>query len=161
MDALSYDETVAANIRAVRALRRLDQAVIVKRMRALGFTSWHRQTLGKVERGERRLLGPEEILGLAKALETTVGVLMKPADEDGWVRFPSGAVITARSVALSVLAYNDRSVAWDGDQPGFTQGEDDITAQVVIRPRWLAGPSSVDPADIGPEPLGQAEEKRS
>lgn len=161
VDVLSYDEIVAANVRAVRALRRLDQAEIVKRMRALGFTSWHRQTLGKVERGERRLLGPEEILGLAKAMETSIWALMSPPEDSGEVKFPSGARISARSVALSVLAHNDRSVTWDGEDPVFTPDKGDVTAQVVVRPRWLTAASPVDPADIGPAPLGQAEEKRS
>ena len=36
-------------------------------MRALGFTNWHRQTMGKVERGDRRLLAVE-VMALARVL---------------------------------------------------------------------------------------------
>jgi len=163
VEELSYDEIVVANVRAIRARRKLDQAEIVRRMRALGFTTWHRQTMGKIERGERGLLGPGEVLGLAAALETSIWALMAPG-EDGEVKFPSGDRISARSVALSVLAYNDRSVTWDGDQPEFSAGEDDITAQVVIRPRSLFtsspfGSSPADPAfGEGRAPLAEGPE---
>ena len=44
-----------SNIRATRARKKLDQADVSERMRKLGYTSWHRQTLGKVDRGERKL----------------------------------------------------------------------------------------------------------
>jgi transcriptional regulator with XRE-family HTH domain len=146
MEALSYDEIVVSNIRAARARLGIDQVVVVERMRALGFTSWHRQTMGKVERGDRRLLGAGEIMGLAAALETTIGGLMSPAADDGGVQFPSGDRISARSAGLSVLGYNDRSVTWDGEQPKVVPDKDDGTAHVVVRPSWLAAPSSVDPA---------------
>ena len=151
VEELSYDEVVVANVRAIRARRKLDQAEVVKRMRALGFTNWHRQTMGKIERGDRGLLGPGEILGLAEALETSIWALMSPPEDSGEVRFPSGDRISARSVALSALAHNDRSVTWDGDRPEFTPDKGEVTAQVVVRPRWLAGPSPVDPAFGDPE----------
>ena len=60
--------------------------------------------------------------------------------------FPAGDRISARSVALSIHGYDDRSVTWDGDQPRFIPDKDDGTAHVVVRPGWLAGTSSVDPA---------------
>jgi hypothetical protein len=62
-------ETILDNLRAYRARRRLDQADVVAGMRALGFTNWHRQTMSKVERGERSIRA-EEIIGLAKVLHT-------------------------------------------------------------------------------------------
>ena len=62
------------------------------------------------------------------------------------MRFTSGDHISARSVALSATAYNDRSVTWDGDRPEFTPDKGEVTAQVVIRPIGLAAPSPVDPA---------------
>jgi hypothetical protein len=34
----------------------------------------------------------------------------------------------------------------DGEEPVFTPDKGDVTAQVVVRPRWIAGPSPVDPA---------------
>jgi hypothetical protein len=63
-------------------------------------------------------------------------------------------------VVLSVLAHNDRSVTWDGDEPVFTLDKGDVTAQVVVRPRWVAGSLPVDPAfpDGARAPLAIEEE---
>jgi transcriptional regulator with XRE-family HTH domain len=134
MEALSYDQIVAANIRAARARAGLDQAVIVERMRALGFTTWHRQTQGKVERGERRLLGADEIMALAWCLGTTVFELLKPAGTDGLVRFPSGDLIAAHSVAMSVGSYNDQAVTWRDGDPSFALTDLDQTINIVRHP---------------------------
>jgi transcriptional regulator with XRE-family HTH domain len=73
-------ETIIDNVRAYRARRRLDQADVVREMRALGYTNWHRQTMSKVERGERRLLA-EEIVGLAKVLATFPAHLLADGDQ--------------------------------------------------------------------------------
>src|SRR5436190_22083311 len=87
-----YADVIVRNIRAVRARKGLDQGNVVARMHALGFTNWHRQTLGKIERGERRLF-TEEMLGLAYALETSIEALMAPAtDERGYIKLGDGAV---------------------------------------------------------------------
>ena len=74
--------------------------------------------MGKVERAERRLTA-EEIYGLAWALETSVGALMKPTDDDKHVEFPSGASLAAVSVQRSVAGGNDGGVRWSGDEPVF------------------------------------------
>ena len=116
--ATSFDEIVAANIRAARARAGLGQALIVERMRALGFTTWHRQTLGKIERGERRLLAAE-VMALAWVLETTISALLAPTDADRLVEFPSGGVIAVASVRRSIEGHNDEAVRWDGDRPVF------------------------------------------
>ena len=68
-------DELAANIRAARARKRLQQSDVVTGMHALGFTEWHRQTVSRVERGERRVLA-EEICALATVLETSVAALM-------------------------------------------------------------------------------------
>ncbi len=70
-----YRETAATNIRVARAYHLLKQDDVVTRMHALGFTYWHRQTVGQVERGKRRLY-VEELYGLAQALETSVAGLL-------------------------------------------------------------------------------------
>jgi len=142
MAAFSYDEIVAANIRAARARAGLDQAVIVERMRALGFRTWHRQTQGKVERGERRLLGAGELMALAWCLGTTVFELLKPADTDGLARFPSGDVIAAHSVAMSVGSYNDQAVTWEDGEPRFALTDLDQTINIVRHPRSPASPAT-------------------
>lgn len=96
-----YSDVLARNIRAARNRHRLGQATVVARMRALGYTSWHRPTIGNVERGERRVTA-EEILGLAEALGTSVGALMAPVEDDKIVEFPSGAAVTVEHVRESV-----------------------------------------------------------
>ena len=129
------------DVRAARARAGLDQAVIVERMRALGFTTWHRQTQGKAERGERRLLGAGEIMALAWCLGTTVFELLKPADTDGLIRFPSGDVIAAHSVAMSVGSYNDQAVTWQDGEPRFALTGLDHTISIVRHPRFPASPA--------------------
>jgi transcriptional regulator with XRE-family HTH domain len=63
----NYSEAIIGNIRAERARKAVTQADVVTGMRALGFTNWHRQTMARIELGERRLLA-EEVLGLAEVL---------------------------------------------------------------------------------------------
>ena len=160
MGAASYDEIVAANLRAARARAGLDQAVVVERMRALGYTTWHRQTMGKVERGERRLL-VAEVMALAWVLDTNLPALMSTASGDGEVRFPAGDAISARSIALLALAHNDRSVTWEDTKPTFTPDKGEITVQVAVRPRSLFTAQSLpDPAiGEGRAPLPETEER--
>ena len=69
---------LAANIRAERARKGLDQASVVNGMRDLGFSEWRRQTVSRVERGERRVLA-EEICALTIVLGTSVAALMPAA----------------------------------------------------------------------------------
>ena len=140
MAALSYDEVLAASLRAARARAGLDQAVIVERMRALGYTTWHRQTMGKIERGDRRLLAAE-VMALAWALGVTIFELMKPAESACPVEFPSGERIAAHSVAASLGAYNDGAVTWDGTVPEVRVTELDQTINIVRHPRLPAPPA--------------------
>ena len=108
----TYDEVLAANIRAERARRNLDQAIVVERMRALGFTAWHRQTLGKVERGERQVMALE-IFGLAMAMEITIPSLMTAAGHDDMVELPNGQCVGGLSVErLAGRGVNDHAVQW-------------------------------------------------
>jgi hypothetical protein len=145
MESATYGEVLAANFRAARARAGLGQELVAARMRALGYSEWRYQTAGTVEHGKRRLTA-EEIMALAEVLETSVPALMSPAGEDGEVRFPSGDHVGARSVALLVLAHNDRSVTWDGAEPRFTPDKGEVTAQVVVRPLRPSAPSPPDPA---------------
>jgi transcriptional regulator with XRE-family HTH domain len=112
MASTAYGDVVAANIRAARSRRGVAQAVVVERMRALGFTSWHRQTLGNVERGERRVT-MEEIFCLALALETTIPALATAADQDEFVDLPNGQHLGSVSVErLAGRGVNDHAVQW-------------------------------------------------
>lgn len=139
VDSATYGAVLAANVRAARARASLGQETVAARMRALGYAEWRYQTVGVVEKGKRRL-GAEEVLALAEALGTTVFALMRPAEDDGLIRFPSGAAISARSVALSAVAHNDGAVTWDGNEPRFSPDSGDVTAQVIIGPRFPPPP---------------------
>lgn len=121
----SYGEVLALNVRAARSRKRLGQASVVARMRALGYDQWHRQTMGKVERGERRLM-VEEILGLALALETSIGMLLDPTRDDQLVTLPAGQHMQVMTVLRSVRHFNDGMVYWEGDEPRFDRDEPNL-----------------------------------
>jgi 8-oxo-dGTP diphosphatase len=134
----TYDAVLAANIRASRVRKNLDQAVVVDRMRALGFTTWHRQTMGKVERGERRVTGLE-LFGLALAMEVSIPLLTTASDPDGFVELPNGQVIHSISVErLAGRGVNDHAVQWG-----------DGTAPVVFRYTHRPGGDPFDRAVLG------------
>ncbi len=116
--APTFGAVIAANVKAERARLGIKQASLAARMRRLGF-DWHPQTVGNVERGERRLTA-EEVLCLALALRVPVSALMRPQGPTEFIRLPSGQEIRATTVARSVLFhYDDESVTWDGDKPVF------------------------------------------
>jgi transcriptional regulator with XRE-family HTH domain len=122
--ASTYGEVIAANVRATRVRKQLHQADVVERMRALGYTDWHRQTLGKVERGERSLRAAE-VLGLAYALGTNMGVLLAAEREDV-IEFPTGQ-LTGRDVTAVAFGRNNGAIRWggpDGNEPIFGNGVD-------------------------------------
>jgi transcriptional regulator with XRE-family HTH domain len=85
---MDISDALAANIRSVRARRQLSQTEVGKRMQYLGFTPWVRQTVSGVENAQRRATA-EEIVGLARALDTTVMSLMDLSG-NGAVFFPNG-----------------------------------------------------------------------
>jgi transcriptional regulator with XRE-family HTH domain len=118
----SYDDVLAANIRAARSRRGLQQEPLAARMRALGYSAWLRQTVANVEKGRRRVTAGE-IFGLAVALEVTIPQLMAPSDPDGLVEFPNGQVIHSFSVEqLAGRGRNDHAVQWaDDGMPVFFQ----------------------------------------
>jgi hypothetical protein len=114
----AYGDLIPGNVAAVRARRGLDLRNVEARMRALGFEKWHRGIMGKIERGERRLLA-EELLGLAYALETSIEVLITPAaDERGYIQFGDGAVHMMHAAAR-VRGVSDGAIRWEGDKPVF------------------------------------------
>jgi transcriptional regulator with XRE-family HTH domain len=119
MAAMTYGDVLARNIRAARSRLGINQESVAARMRSLGYAAWLQQTAANVEKNRRRVTA-EEIHGLARALETSIASLMRPADDDKTVAFPSGAAIPAASVAESAgRGANDGAVAWAGDSPVF------------------------------------------
>jgi transcriptional regulator with XRE-family HTH domain len=158
MELVTYEEVLAANIRAARARIGLSQDTMAARMRALGYGEWRYQTVGKVEHGKRRLTAAE-VMALAWVLETNIPALMSPAGEDGEVRFPSGDHVSAWSARLLTLAHNDRSVTWDDAEPAFTPDKGEVIAQVVVRPRFPPANTQPDPAfGEGRPPLAEGPE---
>jgi transcriptional regulator with XRE-family HTH domain len=121
MTALPYGEILTRNIRAARSRADIGQESLAARMRALGFSSWIRQTVGATERGRRRPTA-EEILGLAYALQTTISALMAPA-EDELVELSSGMAISGASVYHSVGGLRDSAMWWDGDKPVLSESQ--------------------------------------
>lgn len=140
-DASPYSVILGRNISAARGRAQLSQGTVAARMRALGHTQWQQQTVASTEKGRRRLMA-EEVMALASVLDTSISALMRPTEDDDLVRFPSGAVISARSVALSAVAHNDHAVTWDGDKPAFSPDSGDVSAQIIVTPRIPQGGES-------------------
>lgn len=116
---VEYGRVVARNVRAIRnRIPDLKQSDLAERMRDLGFDTWHSQTVGTVERGERRLIA-DEAYGLALALGTTVVALLSPTKDDLAVSVPSGRSLPAVAAASVVSAANYRWVTWDGNKAVF------------------------------------------
>jgi transcriptional regulator with XRE-family HTH domain len=92
---MDIKDALSANLRSQRARINIGQDELATRMTALGW-KWVRQTVSKVEHGQRRVTA-EEIFGLAQALDTTATSLMQ-ISANGPVFFPNGQeVIAARS----------------------------------------------------------------
>lgn len=133
-----YADVLRRNIRALRVRAGLHQGLVVERMRALGYTSWHRQTMGNVERGERRVMA-EEIFGLAVALQTTIAALMSPVPDDKVVEFPSSPPVSVWSVQQLLHGMNVGLVAWkeNGAEPVFQLVEPANMAEAELRRRTI------------------------
>jgi transcriptional regulator with XRE-family HTH domain len=113
---VGYDEVLARNARAYRSRKGIGQERLAARMRALGYTAFLRQTVSKVEKGERRL-SAAEVLGLALALEVTMRQLLEPQPDDKQIELPNGEPFTARTVRLLVAEVNDHAILWQDDVP--------------------------------------------
>lgn len=130
LDASSYGLVISRNVVAARARIRMSQSSLAARMKALGY-GWYPQTVGSVERGERRLeVG--ELLGLALALETSVGTLLDPSRDDRLVGLPSGDMLISGTVLRSIRHFNDGMVSWVGDKPRFATREPDTWPDTAI-----------------------------
>jgi transcriptional regulator with XRE-family HTH domain len=74
-------EVVADNMRAYRLIEGLTQGQLGARMKTLGY-GWSDQVVGFAERGER-VIGVDEVSGLAIALSVTPADLMDPTGPVG------------------------------------------------------------------------------
>jgi transcriptional regulator with XRE-family HTH domain len=89
----TFSDLIVRNIRTLRTRNDLDQGDVVEEMRKLGFANWHRQTLSKIERGDRRVT-LEELLGLIVVFKASWGSLLFPAaGEYRAVTLPSGSPV--------------------------------------------------------------------
>jgi transcriptional regulator with XRE-family HTH domain len=111
---MAYGEVLARNVRGLRSRKGIGQKSLATRMRALGYTAWFTQTVGKAERGERRITS-EEVLGLAYALEVTVRQLLSPQPDDKRVQLPNGESVEVLSVQRMLSGSNDGAITWDSD----------------------------------------------
>jgi transcriptional regulator with XRE-family HTH domain len=118
--AFSYGRTIAGNIAGVRARKGLKQSDVVERMNSLGYSDWHRQTLSRVERSDRRIQA-EELLGLAIVLETSVTRLLAPVWEDKHVELPNGMPLGVIAVEGYIGGewVTDERILWHGNKPVY------------------------------------------
>ena len=120
---VTHREIVATGIRRLRAGLGIDQAALAERMTALG-QPWHRQTVGKVESGARRIT-VDELLHLALALECSIPDVIAPA-------YPAhaGALVEVDDKQRRYITAADLDdivgsgvpslvMAWDGTTPVF------------------------------------------
>ncbi len=148
MAPTTYAAVLAKNIRAARSRADISQDTLAARMRALGYKEWLYQTVGKVERGNRRVTA-EEIRGLAWCMETSIAALIKPTQDDKFIEFPSGAAIDVVSDRRSADGGNDGAVRWSGNEPVFPGPP--VTRAAAAT--WLEG--------LGADDRAQFEEIRS
>jgi transcriptional regulator with XRE-family HTH domain len=114
---MAYGEVLARNVRGIRSRKGLGQKSLAARMRALGYTAWFTQTVGKAERGDRRITA-EEVFGLAVALEVTMRQLLEPQPDDKLVALPNGESMPVRHVQLLVAGTgNPHPFIWQDDVP--------------------------------------------
>lgn len=146
MASTSYADVVMRNIRAWRARQKLDQADVVERMRALGFKNWHRQTLSRIEQGERRIT-VEELVGLAIALDVTMHQLLGPQPNDKQIELPNGEPVSVRAVRLLVTGTNPHTFVW----------KDNVPAQRKVTAGWAGDPDM--PGELK-DALDAADDKR-
>ena len=116
-----YADAIVQNVRAERARKGLEQRDLVERMRALGCTNWHRQTLSRVERGERRLLA-EEVFVLALALQTSIPRLLGYLGDEKAIELVPGGSIDAADVMTLASGRNNGAVQFNGNVPVFGKG---------------------------------------
>jgi 8-oxo-dGTP diphosphatase len=117
-----YRLILGRNVSGDRGRLQLSQTAVAARMRALGFTDWHQQTVASVEKGKRRVT-VEEVLGLVEALETTLPRLLAPININGdlWVELPSGSGHDLPSMEVIGLANGAKggagAVSWYKNSP--------------------------------------------
>jgi transcriptional regulator with XRE-family HTH domain len=108
-------------MRAARSARSLGQEQVAARMRALGFDTWLRQTVGQVERGKRRLV-VDEVLALSLALQTTIAELIMPAADEETVELPNGQAVSVALIRHSIRGNRATDVRWVGDELLLPEG---------------------------------------
>ena len=118
-------QILGENMRSVRALRRLTQDDLAERMRQLGHANWVRATVSEVERYGRNVT-VDELLGLALALNATIGALLEPTGVDGTSSgdLDIGLRRTVPSFLLAGLLVGGQPVvAWKGNRPAIATFE--------------------------------------
>lgn len=119
VEGLDPADVVARNLRGYRHLRGMTQAGLAERMAGLGF-GWSEQVAGFAERGQR-VIGVNELAGLALVLRVTPADLMDPTGPDQSERdvlhVGAGLGIEARRAAAWVRDRITIDIEWEEDAP--------------------------------------------
>jgi transcriptional regulator with XRE-family HTH domain len=149
----TFDAVIAHNVLVRRAMLKLSQAAVARRMTALGYTIWKQQTVVAVEHSRRRLAAVE-LLGLALALETTIAALLTPSEEDSPTELPSGAAVSGPQMTGLVHGLASRAVTWQDDQPEFGATAMEYDAFVRILAELLRMPGGSGSYEVYRQPDG-------
>lgn len=119
VEGMDPADVVARNIRGYRHLRGMTQAGLAERMAGLGF-GWSEQVAGFAERGQR-VIGVNELAGLALSLRVTPADLMDPTGPDQSERdvlhVGAGVGVEARRAAMWVRDRITIDIEWEEDGP--------------------------------------------
>jgi transcriptional regulator with XRE-family HTH domain len=116
-DALAYEDAVAQNITAWRAVRRLKQRNVAARMQELGF-EWRQQTVARIEQGKRPVT-TVELCGLALTFGVAIAELLRPPRGETELALPSGHTLLGDQLISLAYGKNFGFVTWDDDKPVF------------------------------------------
>lgn len=116
----SDDERFAASVKRIREEKGWSQGELARRMTEAGFEGFHQTTISRIEKNERPVrIG--EARGLAKVLESLVGIMIAPAEQwkvvDNFGREVIGLADAESAVGHAVREYMHQRVmakkAWD------------------------------------------------
>jgi hypothetical protein len=149
-------QALAANIKARRAVLGWGQMDLADAMRHLGHR-WNRATVYAVE-SDTRSVSADELVGLALVLDTLVGELLDPGDED----LDYGGPQPMPLVVAQVWTRSALRLRWDGERleprpvpaglaeylkkPEGQQRGRDLLAYIL---RDVVGPGEVDQRGAG------------
>jgi transcriptional regulator with XRE-family HTH domain len=149
--APTFPQWFARNFRAARAAAGFHQGDVAGRMNDLGFKEWRRQTVARVERGERKV-SAEEAYWLSYVLGTTVTRLMAPSEDEHWVAVPDGRTIHAQHARQRMRSTGDGAIQWDGNKAVFMMERRGFQGEPGVEDLFPAGVAAESHDDHGADP---------